>query len=245
MMLFGVLGDDQSHNRKLADQHEKAKAKALAELRTEVVRYLPPGANADDFVCYEGQNPAEANAEYSAYLERSLAEMALCRAVDCYHWYLRQVVLLILDRNPALVRRWASELKIKDKNKIAAFEQGADREKLLIEWFRGKEWKTRELVHEHWKMPLGEDLGVLVKVRNCIVHQLAEDSDGSLASVLAANSRLRLSVVASRVVVGYGGAEAAIGVAINDVSIIDQCLVNHFSLPAEPFQPSRTRRVYG
>jgi len=60
----------------------------------------------------------------------------------------------------------------------------------------GEEWKTRELVHEHCRTPLEEDLGILVKVRNCIVHQLGEDADGSLLSVLTTNSRLGLSVAA-------------------------------------------------
>ena len=173
--------------------------------------HLPPGANPDDFISYTGENPADANAEYSSYLERALAEMALCRAVDCYHWYLRQVVLLILDRDVSLVRRWASALKITNESKIAAFERGESRDKLLIEWFRGKEWKTRELVHEHWRMPLGEDLGVLVKVRNCVVPQLGEDADGTLAPLLVANSRLSLTVEAGQVVIGYGGVDTAIG----------------------------------
>ncbi len=245
LMLFRVMGDNQALNRRLADNHETAKAETLTELRKYMANHLPPGANPDDFVGYSGEKPAEENAEYSAYLERTLSEMALCRAVDCYHWYLRHVVLLILDRDPSLIRRWATELKIKDESKIVAFERGESRDKLLIEWFRGKEWKTRELVHEHWRMPLGEDLGILVKVRNCIVHQLGEDAEGLLLSMLATNSRLGLSVAAKRVIVGDGGADTAIDVVFSDVSIIDQCLVNHFSLPAEPYQPPRLHRSYG
>ena len=245
LMLFGVLGDDRALNHRLTEGHEKAKTEALADLRQRVTSFLPSGANPDDFISYSGENPADANAEYSAYLERALAEMALCRAVDCYHWYLRQVVLLILDRDVSLVRRWASALKITNESKIAAFERGEGRDKLLIEWFRGKEWKTRELVHEHWRMPLGENLGVLVKVRNCTVHQLGEDADGALAPLLAANSRLDLTVEAGRVVIGYGGADTAIGVVISDISIIDQCLVRYFSLPAQPYQPPKLHRSYG
>lgn len=244
-MVFGVMGDDQALNGRLTENHEKSKATAMAGLRKRIAEYLQPGTNPDDFISYTGENPAEANAPYSAYLECSLAGMALCRSVDCYHWYLRQVVLLILDRDPSLVSLWATELKIKDESKIAAFQRGECRDKLLIEWFRGKEWKTRELVHEHWRMPLGEDLGILVKVRNCIVHQLGEDADGSLLSVLATNSRLGLSIAAKRVVVDYGSADTAINVVFGDVSIIDQCLVHHFSLPAEPYRPPRLHRSYG
>ena len=245
LMLFGVMGDDQALNRRLTERHEKAKEETLAELRKHIAAHLPSGANPEDHISYSGENPAEANAEYSSYLERALAEMALCRAVDCYHWYLRQVVLLILDRDVSLVRRWASALKITNESKIAAFERGEGRDKLLIEWFRGQEWKTRKLVHKHWKMPLGKDLGVLVKVRNCIVHQLGKDADGALALLLAANSRLALAVEAGRVVIGYGGADTAIGVVFSDLSIIDPCLARHFSLPAKPYQQPKLHRSYG
>lgn len=244
LMLLGAMGDDQTLNRRLAESHEKTKANALADLRERIAPHLPPGVNPDDMISYSGENPVEENAEYSAFLEHALAEMVLCRAVDCYHWYLRKVVCLILSRDASLVRLWASELKIKDGSKIAAFERGEGCNQLLIEWFRGKEWKTRALVHEHWQIPLREDLGILVRVRNCIVHQLGEDIDGTLAPLLIESTRLGISVQSGRVVAGFDGADNAIGVALTDVSIIDQSLARFFSLPAEPFDPPKLRRRY-
>ncbi len=178
LMLFGVVTDDSSHNKRISENYQQRNESLRSHVREEMKKTLPPGSNPDDFVTFTGPDPTAVNAEYSAYLNQSLGEMVLCRSVDCYHWYLRQVVLLILGANPALLRPWANKLGITTTDQLDAFENGLGREKLLTDWFRGREWRTRQLVHEHWNMPLKEDLGVLVKVRNCIIHQLGEDTDG-------------------------------------------------------------------
>jgi hypothetical protein len=242
-MHFGVITDERGFSQRQTERHDKAKAVALAELRKSVAEYLPPGANPDDFISYSGEDPAVENAEYSKYLQRALGEMVLCRAVDCYHWYLRQVVLLILDRDRLLLRPWAKKLGIKNKDEISAFERGENRDNLLIAWFRGKEWRTRALVHDYWRMPLGEDLNVLVQVRNCLVHQFSEDIDQEITPLIAANPHLYLKVEDGRINVGFDGADAAVGLVISDLSIIDQCLARYFALPATPFQKPNLRRT--
>jgi len=52
-------------------------------------------------------------------------------------------------------------------------------------------------------------------------------------------------VEAGRVLIGYGGADTAISVVLSDLSIIDQCLVHRFSLPAQPYEPPKLQRSYG
>jgi len=93
-------------------------------------------------------------------------------------------------------------------------------------------------------MPLEEDFDVLVKVRNCIVHALGEDTEGELAPALKQNARLGLSVEGGRVLVGALGADVAIGVVLGDISIIDQCLARVFSIPVASHVLPKIHRNY-
>jgi hypothetical protein len=81
----------------------------------------------------------------------------------------------VLKANPTLLRQSAKQLNITNATELDDFDKGHDREVLLTKWFRGAEWKTRQLVHDHMKIPLKEDLGILVQVRNCIVHSLSKN----------------------------------------------------------------------
>ena len=210
-MFFYVITDERGFSSRQTKGHERAKAEALEQLRAEVISSgysLPEGKSVDDIIHCDAEDPAVENAEYSEYLGRALSEMVLCRGVDHYHWYLRRVVLMILERDNSVLRPWAKELGIKDAE-MSKFERGENRERLLVSWFRGKEWRTRDLVHKYWRMPLGEDLSVLAKIRNCLVHQFGEDADGEIARLLSGNSRIYAKGENGQVTVGFGGAYEA------------------------------------
>lgn len=243
-MLSCVTDDDRLHNQRLSEAHERRKAESLESLAKFVTPTLLPGSKVEDCINYTGEDPSIGNTDYSAFLNRSLGEMVLCRAVDHYHWYLRSVVLLILNQDATLIRPWAKKLRIREDEQLEAFEHGKNRIQILNEWFRGREWRTRQLVHEHWDVQPKEDLDVLAKVRNCIVHALGEDTGGELSSVLSQNTRLGLSVEGGRVVVGSKEADVAIGVVLADISIVDPCLARVFSLPTASHVPPKTHRNY-
>lgn len=242
MMLCSIVGDNNSFNQRIADARRKQRERTLAYFNEQIKGKHSPGM--EPTITFEGPEPGTENAECTMFLEETVGQMTLCRAVDLYHWYLRQVVLLILNANPSLVRQWAKELKVKSQDDFDAFEKGQDREKFLTGWLRGAEWKTRQLVHEHMKIPLKEDLGLLVQVRNEIVHSLGKNMEGTLESILKNNPRLSLGVVNGYVAVGYRGGYAAIDVVVSDVSIIDQCLARLFSLTTTTHVPPRITRVY-
>jgi hypothetical protein len=242
MMLFSIVTDNNSFNRRIAEANRERREKTLAHFNEQIKGKCPPGM--EPTITFEGPEPGNENAECTAFLEKNIGEMTLCRAVDLYHWYLRQVVLLILNADPDLVRQWEKQLKITNQDDLDAFDKGQDREKLLTKWFRGAEWKTRQLVHEHMKIPLKENLGILVQVRNSIVHSLGKDTDCTLEPILKANPRLSLGVMNSHVTVGFNGGDAAIGIVISDVSIIDQILARMFSLPTTTHVPPKITRAY-
>jgi hypothetical protein len=238
LMLACVVGDNNSFNKRIADSRREQREKSIAYFKEHAVNGKVPN------ITFEGPEPGQENAEYNTFLDETFGGFVLCRAVDFYHWYLKQVVLLILNANPNLLRQWAKDLRITNAEELDAFEKGQDREKLLTRWFRGAEWKTRKLVHEHFKIPLKEDLGLLVDVRNCIVHSLGKDTDGALEPVLKNNPRLSLSVANQYVVVGFNGSHAASEIVINDVSVIDQMLAQKFSLSTAPRVQPKISRVY-
>jgi hypothetical protein len=241
-MLFCVVTDNNGFNKRVADGHQARREKQIAHFNEHVKNKVPPGMAPT--LVFEGPEPGSENTEYTAFLDGTLGEMTLCRAVDCYHWYLRQVILLILHADPSLLRPWSKKLKITNADELDAFERGEGREELLTKWFRGSEWKSRQLVHEHWKIPLKDDLGELVKVRNCIVHQLGNDVDQSLQPIISKNPRLSLGMTSGRLTVGLNGGEAAIQIVMGDVSIIDQCLARSFALPTVVHVPASVSRSY-
>ena len=242
LMLMSVVTDNNSFNKRIADAHREQREKQLSYFNEQIKGKFAPGM--EPKITFEGPGPGKENAEYTAFLNETIGGMILCRAVDLYHWYLKQVVLLILKANPSLLRQWAKQLKIANTGELDAFEKGQNREELLTKWFRGAEWKTRQLVHEHMKIPLKEDLGILVQVRNCIVHSLGKDMDGTLEAILKGNIRLVLGITSGHVTVGYNGGDAAIGIVISDVSIIDQMLARMFALPTTPHNSPPISRAY-
>jgi hypothetical protein len=242
LMLTSVVTDNTSFNQRIAKARAEQREKQIAYFNEQIKGKFAPGM--EPTITFEGSEPGKENAEYTALLHETIGGMILCRSVDLYHWYLRQVVLLILDANHGLARQWAKELKIKDTSEVDAFEKGQDREKLLTKWFRGAEWKTRELVHEHFQIPLREDLDILVKVRNCIVHNLGKDADGTLGPILKGNNRVSLGVSNGHITVGYNGGDAATKIVISDVSIIDQMLARKFDLTTTTHNSPPISRAY-
>ena len=242
LMLMSVVSDNNQFNQRIAKGHLEQREKQLLLFKEQIQGKFAPGM--EPKLTFTGPEPGKENADYTAFLDTTIGGMILCRAVDLYHWYLKQVVLLILNANPSLLGQWAKQLKITNKDELDAFDKGQNREELLTKWFRGAEWKTRQLVHEHMKIPLKEDLGILVQVRNCIVHGLGKDTDGTLEPILKNNSRLALSITSGYVTVGYTGGNAATGIVISDVSIIDQILARMFALPTTPRKSPSISRAY-
>ncbi len=243
MLLMCVIGDNKAFNRKLADAHEVRKAEALGHLRELLKNRVGPEDHIESLISYSGESGSEQNAPYTDYLESAFGEMALCRAVDFYHVYLRQVVLLAATATPTLLRSWKSALNISEK-RLQEFESGANPAGTVAGFFRGNESKIRALVYEHLNMPLREDLEVLVEVRNCIVHQGGKDADGALATILAGNDRLGICVVKGSVVVRGAEAQNLVDCVFSDLSILDQCLARTLQLPTAPFVHTSFRRVY-
>ena len=237
LMLMSVVGDNNSFNKRITESRRGQREKTLAYFREHAVGGQMPE------ITFEGPELGQENADYTSFLNEKMGRMVLCDAVDLYHWYLKQVVMLIFNANPELLPQWAKELKIKNQEELDAFGRGEDRDKLLTKWLRGAEWKTRTLVHDYFNIPLKDDLGLLVETRNCIVHGLGLDTDGTLETRLSSNTRLGFCVLGAELKVGFNGGYNSVEIVVSDVSIIDQMLAHKFSLPTTPHIPPKITRI--
>ena len=152
-----IPSDNSRYNERLHKEHEARKAEEIEQGREWVEQFLQPGQNVEDVVCYSGEDASVQNEPYTAALEKFVAESAVCRAVDSYHWYLRRVLEAALKRDNSLIQRWNSTLKLSPK-KIASIESAVHLEDAVRGLFRGSEEPFRRLVHEYLGVP---DLNVI------------------------------------------------------------------------------------
>lgn len=236
-----IVGDNSGFNKRLADEHEARKAEALDELR----RLLAPtiAAGCDPEISYTGKSGAEENEEYTGALEKFISESVVTRAVDLYHWYIRRVLQLALNRDRSLIRGWAATLEL-SKKKVAEIESSASTAQALSSIFRGRESVFRKLVHNYLNVP---DLGTmpcLVEVRNCIVHHCGDDIEGRVAAGIVDCPELGIEVRDAVIHVGPSAAFEAVGRAFSSIGLFDRMLANILALPTSTAPVPNLRRVY-
>ncbi len=243
MVLLMARSDNSSFNARLSEQHEEQKAEVLALMRKEVLPHMiPSGRNWEDVCRYTAEDPSVENRSYTEQLEQMLGEFGVCRAVDLYHWYLRRILQLALERNPSQIRVWAPALGMKPA-KAAALEPQLHSPDVLYELFRKNEGVWRTLVHEFLGVFLPEEVPIFVEVRNRLVHDLGEDREGKVARAINLDSRWKPKLVDGFLKVGVSDGLQAAETMISDIQIMDWHLATLYALPTKQFEKQNIRRV--
>jgi hypothetical protein len=237
-----IPSDNRSFNQKLHEAHERRKSDALASLRKMMEPTLPEGANVEDHISYTGEDGSVKNAPYSEALEQFVARSTLCSAVDIYHWYLRRVIEEALRSDRSLIRAWAKTLNLPEK-KITAIETTQDLASEMSTIF--SEDPFRRLAHIYLNVPDLELVPLIVKVRNCIVHELGEDRTGRVAKALAENdSPCGIQISEGQVFFSADTANEIVGRFVSDISIMDHALGYLLGLPTADGPFSDISRSY-
>jgi len=126
------------------------------------------------------------NKRFNDVASRSLGILQLCRAVDLYNWYCRQVLTLAVKTNPRVV-----DLLRKAEQRIAktiskAEKAGADPAAALVTNYLARsanDHAIREAIHEHLQVTLNPEVETICESRNIIVHHRGHD-DGRVADAL-------------------------------------------------------------
>lgn len=244
-VIFSVSSDNAGFNQRISEDHEKRKAKALAELKEWILPHLGPGERWEDKVSYDGEDPAVENQPYTLQLERMLGEFGICRAVDLYHCYLRRVLELALRREPARLREWTPSLKLKPEE-LTSFEKKLNSpttiSKAVFELFRKNEGVWRNLVHDFLGVFKPSEVDVFVEVRNRLVHDLGEDREGRIVRLAATDSQWMPKIVDGSIEVNSDDGYQALETMFKDIQFMDFHLANSYSLPTKPYEQPTIRR---
>lgn len=238
-----VTDDNRAFNERIAEQDERRASETLERIRADY-RETHSGQELDISsvkISFEGR--AAGNDEYTQVLEQFTNESLVCRSIDLYHWYLRQVIKLAITRQPSLAQEWAQVLQLSSK-KAAELEDAATKNGTLASLFPRRENVFRRLIHQHLGIP---DLGVLsllVEVRNCLVHHLGEDIDGAAAVLAAECPEIGIEVTDGFIAISNSAALETMDRVLSDISIIDQAVANVLGLPTTTEPLREIRRTY-
>lgn len=188
----------------------------------------------------------EVNVEYTAYLQKSLGEWGVCRVVDIYQWYNRQVLRVAAQHAPEVLDGFRDAVRL-DGRDVSALATGANPVDVIIEKVLFRDKAVRGHLHNVLGIWEEDEMSLLVEARNCLDHALGEDSEGRVAKALASKPspwKLPLAVNVGRVVVTVETALSAINIGLAQISIMDQQFGNKYSLPRTAVEPKTVSRLY-
>lgn len=180
-----------------------------------------------------------ANTEYDAMVERLLAEQALCKTADLYQWYNREVLRAAALKSPSVLTGFPNK-KVAAKASDDPSVDGLIREREL------KDWAVREHLHKHLGMWEEAEMALIVSSRNCLVHAMGWDTDGSVTKAIAKTRSawgVALRVTDGRLHVTIRAAEMAIQATLAQISIMDQQFARRYEVQASEYQPRAITRV--
>ncbi|MEY2489083.1 MAG: hypothetical protein QOC70_1025 [Verrucomicrobiota bacterium] len=188
----------------------------------------------------------EVNVEYTAYLQQSLGEWGVCRVVDIYQWYNRQVLRVAVQHAPEVLDGFRDAVRL-DGRDVSALVTGINPVNVIIEKVLFRDNVVRGHLHKVLGIWEESEMSLLVEARNCFDHALGNDSEGRVAKALASKPspwKLPLAVNAGRVVVTAETALSAIAIGLAQISIMDQQFGNKYSLPRTAVEPKKVSRLY-
>jgi hypothetical protein len=187
----------------------------------------------------------EVNVEYTAYLQKSLGEWGVCKVVDIYQWYNRQVLRVAAKQTPEVLDGLRDVVRLNGRD-VSALATGVNPVEVIIGRMLFRDKAVRGHLHKVLGIWEEDEMSLLVEARNCLDHALGEDSEGRVAKTLASKPspwKLPLTVKAGRVVVTVETALSALNIGLAQISIMDQQFGNKYSLPRIAVAPKTVSRL--
>jgi hypothetical protein len=182
---------------------------------------------------------------YDQSAKMLLAEFGVCRAVDIYQWYNRQILRLAVRHDPNVLTGFKANVGLPSGHLQTLIESGSVPEEVLARIsFRDKE--VRDHLHKTLNVFKDSPMQLFVEARNCIVHALGRDTDGRVAAAVAATPSGRTEGITIKDGIISVSTQSAIGctnTVDSQISIMDQELAFRYRLPTKPWSamddPSR------
>lgn len=209
--------------------------KAIIALKLEVATSgYPKAMNEGDLVVYH--DPATTS---------FLIESGVCRAVDIYQCYNRQILRFAATRDLAVLLGFRDGITLNTRD-VEGLIQSGNITQVLLDKISLRDKSVRD--HLHKTLGVFEDtpMALLVETRNCIVHGMGKDLDGRVSKCLqTCKSRdIGISVKDGNLHLSEHAAFWACQTVMAQVSIMDQELAHRFSLPTEEIvQASNTQPI--
>ena len=183
---------------------------------------------------------APENEEYLALNDALVSEFVVCRVVDVYQQYNRNILKQLVSSHPELLESLGENLPLRGREIVGLINGTLCPSELI-----GKIQFTDRAVREHIHRKLGfwkeSEIDYLIEARNCIVHADGWGFDSELKEKIQREGtpwNLPLSFdVAGRLILSPNAAMTSIDVALAQISIMDQGCANNYNVPSHEHEP--------
>lgn len=193
--------------------------------------------------------PCAENDEYDTLATKLVGEAILCKIVDLYQVYNRRVLKLVIDAAPDVLEELRFRIPVA-ATELSAMIKGAVSPSSLLDKIQFNDRTVRENIHKHLKVWKESEMDFLIEARNCIVHADGFGFSPDLRAKIqpgASPWKLPFSFSSdNRLEVNESTAMTVCTIALAQISIMDQMLVNLYELEAEERTPKTyTRKMKG
>jgi hypothetical protein len=169
-----------------------------------------------------------------------VSEFVVCRVVDIYQIYNRNVLKDLVVAHPDLLTDLSEHLPLKGRE-IVGLMNGAIHPSQLLDKVQFTDRAVREHIHKKLGFWKESELDYLIPARNCIVHSDGYGFDPKLRARLENegtrwNLPLRFAVD-GRLILEPQAAYVSIEVAMAQISIMDQGCANNYRVDSSEHSP--------
>lgn len=180
------------------------------------------------------------NSEYLDLNDRLVSEFVVCKVVDAYQIYNRQVLKELVGSHPELLADLSENLPLKGKE-ITGLMNGTISPAQLLDKVQFTDRAVREHIHKKLGFWKESELDYLIPARNCIVHSDGYGFDSKLREKIEKEGtpwNLPLHFAPDgRLLLHTQAAYVSCDVAMAQISIMDQGCTNNYNIFSQVHEP--------
>jgi hypothetical protein len=169
-----------------------------------------------------------------------VSEFLVCRVVDIYQQYNRNMLASLIEAHPELLEDLKTTLPLKG-SEIVGLINGSYSPKELLNKVHFTDKAVRDHIHKRLDFWQEEEFDYLIEARNCIVHADGYGFDPHLRAKIESKGtpwKLPLSFAEDgRIIVTPATAFTSVDVAMAQISIMDQGCAISYSIPVAEHEP--------
>lgn len=180
------------------------------------------------------------NTEYLELNDKLVAELVICKVIDIYQIYNRQVLKELVHSHPELLLELNGSIPLKGRE-IIGLINGSLSPAQLLDKVQFTDQAVREHIHKRLGFWKESELDYLIPARNCVVHSNGYGFDAKLREKFEKegtpwNLPLHFSDD-GQLILHPQAAYVSIEVALAQISIMDQGCSHNYNVKSQEYEP--------